>query len=61
LGPSKAKSLIKHFGSVGKIRDASIEELATAPGIGPKMALVVKNALVSNVSEESSEQEISSD
>jgi len=61
LGPSKAKSLIKHFGSVGKIRDASIEELATAPGIGPKMALVVKNALVSNVSEESSEQEVSGD
>jgi excinuclease ABC subunit C len=56
LGPSKAKSLIKHFGSVGKIRAASVEELATAPGIGPKMAVVVKNALVSTVPEESSRE-----
>ena len=61
LGPSKAKSLIKHFGSVAKIRDASIEELTTAPGIGPKMAQVVKNALVTTVRQGNPPEEATGD
>jgi excinuclease ABC subunit C len=57
LGPTKSKSLLKHFGSVAKIRSASTDEIAQAPGIGPKLAEVVKNALVVKVPQESTHQE----
>ncbi|MDO9348774.1 MAG: excinuclease ABC subunit UvrC, partial [Anaerolineales bacterium] len=33
IGPARRKSLLKHFGSVDKIRDASVIELAAVPGI----------------------------
>jgi excinuclease ABC subunit C len=29
IGPTRRKSLLKHFGSIDKIREASIEELKT--------------------------------
>ncbi len=45
LGPSKAKSLLKHFGSVARIRSASMEELMAAPGIGPVLAEQVHRSL----------------
>lgn len=38
LGPAKQKSLLTAFGSVAKIKAASPETLATAPGIGPAFA-----------------------
>jgi len=38
IGEKKAKALLKHFKTVGAIREASVEELAAVPGISPKNA-----------------------
>lgn len=38
LGAAKQKALLKHFGSLKKIKAASIEELTQAHGIGPQLA-----------------------
>jgi len=41
LGPARRTTLLKHFGSVRKLRAASVEEIAAVPGIGPKLAAAV--------------------
>jgi excinuclease ABC subunit C len=41
LGEKRRKALLKAFGSVKRIRAASVEELAAVPGIGPALATVV--------------------
>ncbi len=46
LGPAKQKALLKSFGSVAKIREATAEELCAVPGIGPAMAEVIRENLV---------------
>ncbi len=38
LGPARRATLLKHFGSVRKLRAASVEEIGAVPGIGPKLA-----------------------
>jgi excinuclease ABC subunit C len=38
LGPARKKSLIKHFGSVKKLRAATVEEIAEIPGVGAQLA-----------------------
>ncbi|WP_336650943.1 MULTISPECIES: excinuclease ABC subunit UvrC [unclassified Leucobacter] len=38
LGPKRVQGLLKHFGSVARLRAASHDELASAPGLGPKLA-----------------------
>ncbi len=38
VGAKKARSLVQFFGSVPRIRKASLKELAEAPGIGPGLA-----------------------
>jgi excinuclease ABC subunit C len=45
LGPARRKTLLKHFGSVRKLSAASVEEIATVPGIGPKLAVTISAAL----------------
>ncbi|MGV0109676.1 excinuclease ABC subunit UvrC [Arthrobacter sp. CP30] len=45
LGPAKRKSLLKHFGSVKRIRAASVDELLAVPGIGPALAETVLSSL----------------
>lgn len=45
LGPTKRKALLARFGSVRRIRAASPEELAAAPGIGPALAARIRTAL----------------
>ena len=41
IGPSRRVSLIKHFGSVDKIKEASVEELAKADAMNIKAARAV--------------------
>ncbi|WIM68899.1 excinuclease ABC subunit UvrC [Corynebacterium breve] len=41
LGPTRRSDLVKHFGSVKKIKEAEASEIAQAPGIGPKLAAIV--------------------
>ena len=48
LGPARRKALLKQFGSVRKLRAASIEEIATVPGIGTRLAATISAALGAN-------------
>ncbi|NHA69707.1 excinuclease ABC subunit UvrC [Phycicoccus flavus] len=41
LGEKRRKALLKRFGSVKRIRAATVEELADVPGIGPALAATV--------------------
>jgi excinuclease ABC subunit C len=45
LGPARKKALLAHFGSVKKLRLASVEAIAAVPGVGPKVAQAVVVAL----------------
>ena len=45
LGPARRKALLKHFGSVRKLRAASAEQIAEVGGFGPKLASAVADAL----------------
>ncbi|NYE94159.1 excinuclease ABC subunit C [Psychromicrobium silvestre] len=45
LGESKSKALLKHFGSVKKLRAASIQEITEAKGVGPVLAQAIHESL----------------
>ena len=38
VGPARKKALLKRFGSLARLRDASPDEIAATPGIGPELA-----------------------
>jgi excinuclease ABC subunit C len=48
LGETRRKALIKHFGSLKKLRAADEEQIAQVPGFGPTLAAAVKQALVAD-------------
>ncbi|RII18472.1 UvrABC system protein C [Streptomyces sp. YIM 130001] len=45
LGESRKQALLKHFGSVKKLRSATIEQICEVPGIGRKTAETITAAL----------------
>jgi len=45
VGPRRRAALLRVFGSVKRIRDAPIEQVAAVPGIGPLMAARIKESL----------------
>ncbi len=45
IGPEKRKSLLKHFGSLAKIRSADIEKLKDVTGISDKLAFLISDYL----------------
>ena len=45
LGEVRRKALITYFGSLKKLRAASVEEIAAVPGFGLKLAAAIKEAL----------------
>ena len=45
LGPARQKALLRAFGSVKRLRAASVEEVASVQGIGPQLAAAVVGAL----------------
>jgi excinuclease ABC subunit C len=47
LGATRRAALLKHFGSVKKLRAATAEEIAQVPGVGPATAVAVVAALAS--------------
>jgi excinuclease ABC subunit C len=47
LGDARIKALLRHFGSVTALRDATPEQIAELPGIGPKLASSVHTHLAS--------------
>ncbi|MER6446967.1 excinuclease ABC subunit C [Streptomyces venezuelae] len=49
LGESRRQALVKHFGSVKKLRQATIDQICEVPGIGRKTAEAVAVALAQAV------------
>ncbi len=45
VGPKRKRALIREFGSVKRIREASVEQLAAVEGIGPALAEQIKATL----------------
>ena len=45
LGEIRRKALLKHFGSLKKLRAADLEAIAEVPGIGPRTAAAIEAAL----------------
>ncbi|CAL8978329.1 UvrABC system protein C [Cellulomonas sp. T2.31MG-18] len=45
LGPARRAALLKHFGSVRRLRAATVEEIASVPGMGDRTARAVVDAL----------------
>ncbi|MFT4262083.1 MAG: excinuclease ABC subunit UvrC [Nocardioides sp.] len=48
MGEVRRRTLMKHFGSLRKLRAASVEEIAAVPGIGPVTAAAIKAAVDQN-------------
>ncbi len=47
LGEVRRKTLVKHFGSLRKLRAATVAEIAMVPGIGERTATAIKGAVSS--------------
>jgi excinuclease ABC subunit C len=45
VGPSRKKALLKRFGSLARLRDATSDEIAATPGIGPELAHSIHDRL----------------
>ena len=53
LGEVRRKTLIKHFGSLRKLRAATIEEIAEVPGIGTRTATAISEAVAASTGQTS--------
>lgn len=56
LGETRKAALLKHFGSVRKLRRASVEQISEVPGFGPRTAETVHAALASGSGAEGESQ-----
>jgi excinuclease ABC subunit C len=45
LGEVRRRTLVKHFGSLKKLRAAEVDQIAQVPGIGPRTAAAIKDAV----------------
>ena len=45
IGATRRRALLRHFGSLARLRAATEEEIAAAPGIGPALAGEIRRAL----------------
>jgi excinuclease ABC subunit C len=45
VGPGRRRALLKHFGSLKRLRAASIEQIAAVPGISDRLASQIRNQL----------------
>ncbi|HLB39351.1 MAG TPA: excinuclease ABC subunit UvrC [Actinomycetota bacterium] len=45
VGPARRKALLKRFGSLTRLRGASVEELGQTPGVGPALAAAIHDHL----------------
>jgi excinuclease ABC subunit C len=45
LGEVRRRTLVRHFGSLKKLRAAGVDEIAQVPGIGPRTAAAIKDAV----------------
>lgn len=42
VGPTRAKALLRHFGSLPALKAADVKQIAMVPGVGESMAVVIK-------------------
>ena len=52
LGPARQGALLKHFGSVKRIRQASVEEIAAVKGVGVSLAETIHDRLATSSRED---------
>jgi excinuclease ABC subunit C len=45
IGAMRKKELIKHFGSISKIKEGSVDEIASVAGLNKKLAEELKKHL----------------
>ena len=45
LGQTRTRALLRHFGSVKRVREAGVEQLQAVPGIGPSLAQTIHDTL----------------
>jgi excinuclease ABC subunit C len=45
LGEMRRKALLRHFGSVRRLKEATVEDIAEVPGIGRRTAQAILDAL----------------
>lgn len=45
IGATRRRALLRHFGSLARLRAATEEEIAAAPGIGPSLAAEIRRSL----------------
>jgi excinuclease ABC subunit C len=45
VGPARARALLRHFGSLDRVREASVEQIALVPGIGRETAAAIARAV----------------
>ncbi|HTK44584.1 MAG TPA: excinuclease ABC subunit UvrC [Patescibacteria group bacterium] len=45
VGPRRRGALLRVFGSLKRVREAPVEQIAAVPGIGPKLAAQIKSTL----------------
>jgi len=50
VGKKRKEILLSHFGSVRRLRSASVHDIAKAPGIGPEMAQLIRDEIDSRQS-----------
>ena len=50
LGPARRAAVLKHFGSVKRLRGATVEEIQQVPGVGPALAESIHRHLTSGSS-----------
>jgi excinuclease ABC subunit C len=61
LGPSRQAALLAAFGSVRKLREATLDEVAAIPGFGPTTAAAVLQALTGEVASHEGPQDAPAD
>ncbi|MCX7008017.1 MAG: helix-hairpin-helix domain-containing protein, partial [Kiritimatiellaeota bacterium] len=45
VGTRRKEDLLKHFGSIARLRRATVEQIAAAPGVGPELAQKIHHLL----------------
>ena len=52
LGPARQAALLKHFGSVKRLREATPEQIAEVKGVGPALAATIRDRLATSSRED---------
>jgi excinuclease ABC subunit C len=45
IGAARRRALLRHFGSLSRVRAATVEEIATVPGVSRRLAERIRNVL----------------